>query len=160
MRSIDIVVKQTEPLRVAVTSATAPGYGYQHINPVFEERLPGVWGHLEDHGARPGICVAFYEERPETDEVLVHLGFEIGDQSFDDSGEVRVENLPVVEVASTIHRGSMVDAVTSFEAMARWIEASGCRLAGGSRELYHRHEWPDTSGNATELQMPIAPRAT
>ena len=36
-----------------------------------------------------------------------------------------------------IHRGAMEGIEAAFEALVRWIEDSGYRLAGPSRELYH-----------------------
>jgi hypothetical protein len=37
-----------------------------------------------------------------------------------------------------------------------WIENSGLRLAGRSRELYLEFDEANQSRNVTELQMPIA----
>ena len=50
----------------------------------------------------------------------------------------------------------MDDIGLVYEALVGWIEASGERLAGRSRELYLHwdDEHPDRS--VTELQMPLA----
>ena len=54
MRSIDIVVKVTDPIRVAETTGVAAGFGHENIGPVFEERLPVVWRKVAESGvARP-----------------------------------------------------------------------------------------------------------
>jgi effector-binding domain-containing protein len=42
-----------------------------------------------------------------------------------------------------------------YEGLVRWIDDSGYRLAGRSRELYHEWHEDDPSRNVTELQMPI-----
>jgi effector-binding domain-containing protein len=41
-----------------------------------------------------------------------------------------------------------------YEALVRWIEDRGFRLAGYSRELYH--EMNEDGPSVTELQLPIA----
>ena len=66
-----------------------------------------------------------------------------------------IVDLPVIEVASVVHRGGMEDVTETYEALMRWIEDSGYRANGYSRELYH--EWTeDPAGRVTELQMPIS----
>ena len=64
---------------------------------------------------------------------MVHAGFDVGGQAVGDGDGVRVVDLPVIEVALVVHRGSM-DTVPVCEALVCWIEDSGYRLAG--RELY------------------------
>lgn len=85
------------------------------------------------------MCVAWYEHPNDDGSVLVHVGFEIGDQSVSDNGSVQVVELPRTEVASVLHCGSMDDIEPVYEALVTWIEDSGYRLAGLSRELYRRH---------------------
>jgi effector-binding domain-containing protein len=45
--------------------------------------------------------------------------------------------LPIVKVASVVHRGSMQTVVPVYQALIRWIEDRGFHLVGRSRELYH-----------------------
>ena len=48
----------------------------------------------------------------------------------------------------------MDDVVPSGQALARWIDASGCRSVGYAREV--TLEWsPDPGRWVTELQQPI-----
>jgi DNA-binding transcriptional MerR regulator len=157
--SRDIVLKSTQPLRIAEGSDTAPGFGPENLVPVFMRVLPDVSAHLERTNARPGIMVAWYEELSEDGTVVPHAGFDIGDQMVDGTGRVRIVDLPVVEVASVVHRGSMDNVVPVYAALVRWIEDSGFRLDGRSRELYHEWHPDDPSLSVTELQMPVA-RAT
>jgi DNA-binding transcriptional MerR regulator len=152
----DIVIKRTLPVRIAEAEATAPGFGHENLGPVFGRLLPEVVGHLAQAGARPGISVAHYDEPAEDGTIVVHAGFEIGDQDVPDSERVRVVELPIVEVASVVHRGSMADVVPAYETLVRWIEDSGYHLAGRSRELYLEWHNEDPTSNVTELQLPIA----
>jgi effector-binding domain-containing protein len=156
MRTIDVVVKVMEPVRVVETTGVAAGYGYSNINPVFEEHLPVVWRRVVESGVEPGPCVAHYDWPDDSGHVVVHLGFDIGDQSLADNDDVRVVELPAVEVASTIHRGPLVDIADTFEAVVRWIEASGYRIADRSREVYLEWDPEDPTRSVTELQLPIA----
>jgi DNA-binding transcriptional MerR regulator len=156
MRTIDIIVKVTEPLRLAETSGVAPGYGHDNISPVFRERLPTVSQRLTEAGLQSGICVAHYDWPDERGDVTVHLGFDIGDQSLTDTDDVRVVELPALEVAATIHEGPMIDISDTYEALVRWIESSGYQISDRSRELYLESNPDKPADNVTELQLPVA----
>jgi effector-binding domain-containing protein len=73
-----------------------------------------------------------------------------------DSESVHVVDLPVIEVAAAVHRGSTESIMASWEALVRWVDDSGYRLVGDCRELYHEWHDDDPSRNVTELQQPIA----
>jgi len=153
----DIVIKQTQPIRIA--QAAAGGLTHPAIGPAFGRLLPEVLAHLDSVGARHGISAAYYEDEGGTAEegsIVLHAGFEIGDQDVPDSDRVHVVDLPVVEVASSVHRGSMEGINASWEALVRWIEDSGYRLVGDCRELYHEWHEEDPARHVTELQQPIA----
>jgi DNA-binding transcriptional MerR regulator len=152
----NIVVKHTRPIRIAEAVGTAVGFGNENLGPVFARLLPEVLGELGHVGVRPGISVAHYEEYVEDVPFVVHAGFEIGDQSFAGTENVKAVELPVARVASVVHRGSMENIVPTYEALVRWIEDSGYRMIGRSRELYHEWHDEDLTRNVTELQMPIA----
>jgi DNA-binding transcriptional MerR regulator len=156
MRTIDIAVKVTEPLRIAETTGVAPGYGYENIGPVFDARLPVVRRRLAASGVEPGICVAHFDWPDDDGRVVVHLGFDIGDQPLTGDDDVGVVELPAVEVASAIHRGPLDDFTDTFEALVRWIDASGYQIADRSRELYLDSDLDDPAKRITELQLPIA----
>ena len=167
MRTIDALVKRTDPLRVAVTTARAPGFGYENMHPIFEEQIPRVWATLVEQEISIGMVVAYYEEDVASDEAIINLGFDLGEQQLERTSEVRVEELPVLEVASTIHKGSMVDIADDFMALVRWIEASGYQIdhaydpatgiARMGRELYWDVD-EEQKPVVTELQLPIVRR--
>ena len=115
---------------------------------------PKLIGHLQAAGAQPGMLVGYYDEPEEDGSVGVHVAYEIGEQAVPASDAVEIVELPVVEVASVVHRGSMDDISPVYEALICWIEDSGYRLAGYSRELYH--EMGVDGPSVTELQVPIA----
>lgn len=99
------------------------------------------------------LCqVSYVDDAP----YVVHAGFEIGYQDFAGSEKAEVVDLPVVRVASVVHRGSMASIVPTFGALVRWIEDSGYVMTGRSRELYHEWHEEDLTRNVTELQLLIA----
>jgi effector-binding domain-containing protein len=152
MAALDVVIKSTEPLRIAEASDTSAGFG-PDLGDIFERLYPQVLAHLGRLGADPGLCVAWYEEPAEDRLVVVHAGFDVGGQAVGDGDGVRAVDLPVIEVASVVHRGSMDTVVPVYEALVCWIEDSGSRLAG--RELYLEWHDDEPAKNVTELQMPI-----
>jgi DNA-binding transcriptional MerR regulator/predicted transcriptional regulator YdeE len=156
MQTQDVVLKQTQPLRIAEASGTAPGFGSENLAPVFGRLFPKVFAQLDKAGIAPGVMVAYYEQPDDEGTVVVHAGFEVGNKKVPRTGDVSVVELPVIEVASVVHRGSMDDVEPVYESLVRWIEDSGLRLAGRSRELYLQCHEEDPSANVTELQMPIA----
>jgi DNA-binding transcriptional MerR regulator len=156
METQDIVIKRTQPLRIAEAVGTAPGFGHDNLGPVFALVLPEVLTYLARVGARPGISVAHYEEPDDEGRVVLHAGFDIGDQEVEGDAQVSVVDLPVIEVASVVHRGSMDTVVPVYEALVRWIEDSGYRITDRSRELYHEWHDDDPTRHVTELQIPIA----
>ena len=89
-------------------------------------------------------------------EIVLHAGFDIGDQDVPDSETVRVVELPVIEVAAAVYRGGNDGIMAAWEALVRWIDDSGYRLVGDCRELYHEWDDGDPAGNVMELQQPVA----
>ena len=151
----DIVIKTTEPLRVATASGVAAGFG-PPIAPVLDKLSHEIVVALEREGARAGMMVAWYDMPDDDGSVVAHAGFDIGEQRFTGDARVTVADLAVIDVASVIHRGSMENCEPVYEGMVQWIEDSGYRLAGASRELYREFDPSDQARNITELQMPLS----
>ncbi len=152
----DVVIKQTDPVRVA--QASASGLTHADIAAAFGRLIGEVIAHLEAAGAKPGISVGVYEDDggavPEG-ELVLHAGFVIGDQTVPSSEKVRVVDLPPIEVAAAVYRGGDEGIMGAWEALVRWIDGSGYRLVGDCRELYHEWHDDDPSANVMELQQPI-----
>ncbi|MGO9881707.1 MAG: MerR family transcriptional regulator [Solirubrobacteraceae bacterium] len=150
----DIVIKQTQPLRVAEATGSAGGLDPEHLGPLFEQLAPTLGRKIAQAGARPGTMIGYYDEPDDDGSVGVHVAFEIVDQAVPPEDGVEIVELPVIEVASLVHRGGMENIAVVYEDLIRWVEDSGYRLAGYSRELYH--EMDADGPSVTELQMPIA----
>lgn len=153
MQTQDVVIKKTQPLRLAEANDVAETLSSEHIGPVFRRMAPALAGRIQQAGADPGMLVGHYEEPAEDGSVVVHVGFEIGTQTLPAADGMDIVELPVTEVASVIHRGDMDGIGAVYESLIRWIEDSGYRLAGYSRELYM--EMTDSGASVTELQVPI-----
>lgn len=128
-------------------------------DPSVEQLLPEVIAHLHSAGVPRGISAAYYEDDGGTAEdgnIVLHAGFEIGDHDVPESESVRAVDLPVVEVASVVHRGTVESIPLGWEALVRWIEDSGYHLVGDCRELYHEWHEEDPTRHVTELQQPIS----
>lgn len=154
VKAQDVVVKSTQPLRVAEARGTASALEPEHIGPLFGQIAPKLIDHLRQSDARPGIMVGYYDEPDEDGSVGVHVAFEIGAQPVPASDGIEIVELPIVEVASVVHKGSMENITPVYDALIRWVENSGFHLAGYSRELYH--EMGADGPSVTELQVPIA----
>ena len=93
----DIVLKKTDPLRIAEAVGVAPGFGPENLSPLFGRLLPEVYAHIDAAGAKPGMHVGWYEQPDDEGSVVLHAGVDIGDQSVDDAARLHVVDLPVVE---------------------------------------------------------------
>ena len=156
MRTIDMVVKQVDAVRLAETTGIAPGFGHANIGPVFDDRLPVVWARLAAAGIVPGLVTAYYDFPDDEGNVVVHLGFDIGVDELPDGGEVRVVELAAVEVASALHRGPLDDISDTFEAAVGWIDGNGYELSGQVRELTLSWDPDHPEQMLVELQFPVS----
>jgi DNA-binding transcriptional MerR regulator len=155
MDSLDVVVKHLEPFRIAEASGVAPGYGPENLSAPIWDRLAEVWARLVDVGFPMGLSMNWFEWPEEDGTVRFHTGFAIGDLELDDTEEVKVVELPAVEVAALLHRGPIDGVTTTFEALAGWIEANGYALGDHTREVWLEWVEDEPDKNVLELQIPV-----
>ncbi|WP_340560467.1 MerR family transcriptional regulator [Streptomyces sp. GSL17-111] len=155
MPSDDIVIKTVPAVRVAELTATADTFEPEAIGPVVRTLFDELCRRLDAAGVRPcGPAVAFYEEHDGP--VTVHAALPVP-AAPDPSSGVTVVDLPALERAATlVHRGPMAEVMTSVQALARWVEASGHRPLGPPREVTLACP-EDAGGWVTELQQPVTP---
>jgi DNA-binding transcriptional MerR regulator/predicted transcriptional regulator YdeE len=152
----DIVIKQSEPVRVVEATATPAGFGTENIAPVFQPLFRRVHGYLVGSGVQPGLNIARYEGPADDGTLTLHVGFDIGGQDVTVDDGLRIVDLPAVRVAAVVHRGTMEGIAPAFAALMTWTKDSGYTIAGPSRELYHHWDEKDPAGHVTELQLPLA----
>jgi DNA-binding transcriptional MerR regulator len=160
MPADDVQIKRIPGIRVAELTATATAASFEpeSIAPVIGPLYDELRTRLDRAGlttAGPGV--AYYEDSPDGDGVLVNAAIPVDADPGEDH-DVVIVDLPEIEQAATImHRGAMDDVMPTIQALARWIHANGYRSVGYNRELYielgeNRDAW------VTELQEPIDTR--
>ncbi|GAA1267679.1 MerR family transcriptional regulator [Kitasatospora nipponensis] len=165
MDTNDVVLKRIAAVRVARLSATVAGYDPQDISPVMGPLFDRLCRQVEAAGLTGTGAIAYYESTGDgSGGVLAHAavplaagaGTELrtGADGTVDGADFSIVDLPAIEAATIVHRGSMDDVMPTVQALAGWIDASGYRSVGLSRELYL--ECPaDRSQWVTELQEPV-----
>lgn len=156
MPADDAAIKRIPGVRVAELTGIAASFAPESISPVIQPLYDELSVRLHRAGLTPvGPAIAYYEDSPDGDGVLVHASLPVNADPRDGHGFAIVD-LPEIEQAATIvHRGSMDNVMPTIQTLARWIDAHGYRSAGYNRELYiecgeDRDMW------VTELQEPIA----
>ena len=156
MPADDVLIKRIPGVRVAELTGIAASFAPESISPVIQPLYDELCVRLDRAGLTPaGPAIAYYEDSPNGDGVLVHASLPVNADPRDGHGFAIVD-LPEIEQAATIvHRGSMDNVMPTIQTLARWIDANGYRSAGYTRELYIEcGEDKDTW--VTELQEPIA----
>lgn len=154
----EVVTKDIKPVRIAELAAIADSYAAETVGRVIRPLQSVLTQRMTEAGLAPdGPAMAYYDAIPESNSetVTVHAAYPVKDEP-DQAWDFTIADLPGAGPAATlIHHGPMSQVGTSFEALARWIDAHGYTSAGYMREVYL-----DCPGDApdrwvTELQMPI-----
>lgn len=155
MNADAVSIKHIPPVRVAELPGEAAGFAPEHIGPVIQPLYPELARLLtEADVAVTGPGIAYYEDSPDGT-ITVHACLPIAAEP-DEAYGFAVVDLPAIEAATIVHRGSMDTVVATDQLLARWVEAAGRRADGYPRELYVHcppgalDEW------VTELQTPVA----
>ncbi|MFI9625188.1 MerR family transcriptional regulator [Streptomyces sp. NPDC052042] len=157
MSAEEVVVRKVPAVRVAELTGVAAGFEPEDIGPVIGPLYDRLFPLLAAAGVSPsGPGIARYEDAPEGGgAVVVHAGVTVCARPgpLGDTG-ITVVELPPVEAATVVHRGSMDDVLPTAQALARWIDAHDFRSAGYAREV--SLECPeDRDAWVTELQEPV-----
>jgi DNA-binding transcriptional MerR regulator len=155
MPADDVHIKRIPAVRVAELTAVAASFEPASIGPVIQPLYDELCGRLDRAGLTPtGPAIAYYEDSPDGDGVLVHAAMPV-DADRDGDHDLQIVDLPEIERAATIlHHGSMDEVMSTIQTLARWIDLNGYRSAGYNREVYVKY---GVIGEAwvTELQEPI-----
>lgn len=155
MPSVDVVVKEVPPVRVAELTALAASYEPEDIGPVIQP----LYARVEAELARSGLTVsgpgiAYYEDVP--DGVVVHASCQVSGEITGDV-ELALVDLPGLPRAATaVHHGPMSEAGPTFNEIARWLAENGYRGGLYAREVYlHCPPGVEQRGWVTEFQVPV-----
>jgi DNA-binding transcriptional MerR regulator len=155
MPADDIQVKRIPAIRVAELTAIAASLEPASITPVIRPLYQELGDRLGQAGLAPaGPAIAYYEDAPEGEGVLVHATLPVSAGLGSGHGFEIVDLPEIGQAATIVHRGAMSSVMASYQTLARWIGDNGYRSPGYSRELYL--ECPgDEDKWVTELQEPI-----
>jgi DNA-binding transcriptional MerR regulator len=71
---------------------------------------------------------------------------------------VRVHQLPSATMATVVHHGAYQHLPAAYDALVRWLDATGYQIDGANRELYLHYSSPprqDDDSYVTEIQFPV-----
>lgn len=147
----EVVLKEVAPQWIASVRGIIPAYSA--VGMLYGE-LFGTLGPA----AMGGLPVALWHdgEHKESDidgEAGVYLKHPVGAR-----GRVKVYELPATKAASVIHHGAYTRLSEAYDALLRWVEVNGYRIAGPVREIYLQCSQPvrqDDESYVTEIQVPI-----
>lgn len=155
MPDYDVVVKQVAPQLVAGKREILPSY------PAVGRLFGEVYSYLARFGVNGSTLIGaaiWHDEDYKTNEIdgeaVVYL-----EQPIPEEGHVKVYELPAATMASVVHKGAYQNFNQAYEAIGRWIEASGYKVVGPNREIYLYCTQPvrqDDDSYVTEIQFPIA----
>ncbi len=153
MPSEDVVVKSLPAVRVAELTGMASAYVNEDIGPVVQGLYKDLFGALGPI-TPSGPLIAYYEDDADGERVLIHAAVPIAAETDGTEGFSTVSLAEVPSAATILHRGSMETVLSSYQALAKWVDAHGYRASGPAREYYL--ECPaDGDKWVTELQQPI-----
>jgi DNA-binding transcriptional MerR regulator len=170
----EVVTKEVAPIRIAELAAIAGNYAASTLDQVIRPLQSALTERMDAAGVRPdGPALAWYDTRDGyeprsgqvTETVTVHAAFPVSldaDRPEADrlgagqAGDFAIADLPGAGTAATIvHHGPIKEVGTSFEALARWIDANGYTSTGLVREVFLDSPADAPEQWVTELQVPI-----
>jgi len=156
MSNHDVVLKSIPPQFVASVRDTIPTW--EQVTPTFNRLFDEVIGYTAQHGTKiagPPLDLWLDRDMPQHDmsvEACAPISAHIPP-----SDRVQVYELPgVATAACAVHHGPFATLGDAHQAVMRWVESSGYRLAGPGREVYLQYERQgDPADYVTEIQYPV-----
>jgi DNA-binding transcriptional MerR regulator/predicted transcriptional regulator YdeE len=157
----DVIVKQVEPQLIASVRAILPDHSA--VGALFGEVYEALGPHVaEALGPHPGeggqTLVLWYDTEFKEHDVDGAAAFLLRCR-VPEHGQMHVHELPAATMAATVHHGPYTTIGEAHEAVIRWIEANGYRIAGPDREINLYNRMPirqDDPSYVTEIQYPVA----
>lgn len=156
----EVVTKEIAPIRIAELAAIADNYAAETLDRVIRPLQSALTSRMNAAGVQAdGPALAYFDARPGTrplpEAVTVHAAFPVRAEPGS-AGDFAIAELPGAGPAATIvHYGPMAEVGTSFEALARWIDANGYTSTGLVREVYLDSPADAPEQWVTELQVPV-----
>lgn len=154
MLNVPEIVRVNEQL-TAVIHLTIPR---TEIQSVMEPAISEIISCLTAQGISPeGALFSYHLNRP-TDIFDFEVGFPVA-RKITPVGRVKTSNLPAVQVARTVYRGSYEGLGAAWGEFFDWIKQEGLNAQGSLWECYMTgpESSPDPSAWETELNSPLTP---
>ncbi len=166
----EVVTKVISPIRIAELAAIADNYAAETLGRVIRPLQSALTSRMDAAGVQPdGPAMAYFDTRPGAsydarpgrrrgaarETVTVHAAFPVSAEPGT-ADDFAIAELPGAGPAATIiHYGPLDEVGTSFEALARWIDANGYTSTGLVREVYLDSPADAPEQWVTELQVPV-----
>jgi DNA-binding transcriptional MerR regulator/predicted transcriptional regulator YdeE len=160
LSAYDVILKEVEPQLVASVRTILPDHGAAGalFGEVYEAIGPHVREALSPNPSEGGqTLVLWYDTEYKRHDVDGAAAFVLR-CPVPENGRMRVHELPAATMAATVHHGSYNTIGDAHEAILKWIEANGYRIAGPDREVYLYNAMPirrDDPSYVTEIQYPV-----
>lgn len=152
----DVIIKRIPASRVATLSAFATSWEPEAIGPVIQPLHVELCRRIEEAGltqTEPGI--SYYEVASDGVQVYAAKPVSAELSPASDGGNLEVVDLPEVDAATVVHRGSMNQADAVWQELATWTEANAYTSVGYPREVTLAFVPGDDDRMVTEFQQPV-----
>jgi DNA-binding transcriptional MerR regulator len=166
MSDYDVLLKTAKAQWIASVREKISTWDQDVVGPTISRLFDEVAQYLGKHKtAARGTGVALWHENQIIHEGIqeespdVEIAFYI-DRPVQANDRIHVRELPVREVAYTVHHGDYTQLTLAKQAVFAWIEQNAYRRAGPVQEIYLYHD-PDHKPNEdsphhiTEIQFPV-----
>lgn len=156
MSAYEVIVKHVAAERVAGVKGIIPDFDGSQT-PIFNQLFDKAFGYVYSRGVRNAGCgiAVYYNDDGSMKNAPVEAAVQIGDANLASSDGVEVHVLPPATMATTVHKGAFNNLGQAYDALMKWIDANGYRIAGSCREVYVKYNRDDLAGNVTEIQFPV-----
>ncbi len=154
MPKYDVVIKTVPSLLVASRRVTIPTNDQvpEYLKPAYQE----VYDYLRKQGVREdGLCMALWHSPADVYANEDAEAMVVVDRLLPGTENVKVYELPSVQVAAVVHKGDFEEFTQGHAALLEWIDANGYRISGPYRELYIKHDKNNLADTITEIQHPV-----
>lgn len=156
MSNYEVIVKNVAAERVAGVKGVIPDFDGSQMA-AFNALFDKTYGYVYGRGVRDAGCgIAVYgNDDGSMQNVPVEAAVQIGNAKLESGDGVEVHSLPAATMATTVHKGVFTDMGQAYNALMKWIEANGYRIAGSGREVYLQYDRGNPGMNVTEIQFPV-----
>jgi DNA-binding transcriptional MerR regulator len=166
MPEFEVLLKTVEAQWIASECANLPWSGQDILGPTISRMFDEVEEYLDSQKVKStGPGIALWHESQFIHTVIDQQDMDIEtalaiDKPVPEKDQIKVRELPKVEVAYCVHHGDFSGLPLAKQAVFSWVENNGYRRIGPIREVYLHHD-PEHEANedsprhVTEIQFPV-----